>query len=196
MWTGFLLVHLSIDIAPLMSFKRLSSLASHALIEQTPVLLQFSALLQMKSPLHRIATCDGKWVFYDTPRRLSQWSDPSMSKLMMTAWWFAVRIIYFSFLHLAWEISWKLLNQPFPNLARLFYTWKCSVLSFYFLFFFYSPKSGGFLVENRTIDFDNQSFYEKCIFFKILLSDIIQLNLTTFFGSDVSVCNNFGHRKT
>lgn len=60
--------------------------------------------------LHRIVTCDEKWIAYDNRRRSAQWLDrdkapkhfPKASlhqkKLMVTVWWSMVGLIHFEFL--------------------------------------------------------------------------------------------------
>lgn len=60
--------------------------------------------------LHRIVTCDEKWILYDNRRRSAQWLDagaapehmpkPSLhpKKTMVTVWWSAAGVIHYSFL--------------------------------------------------------------------------------------------------
>ncbi|CAK9826443.1 Histone-lysine N-methyltransferase SETMAR [Anthophora retusa] len=61
--------------------------------------------------LHRLVTCDEKWIMYDNRRRSAQWLDhdekpkhfpkPKLHqrKVMVTVWWSAVGIIHYSFLN-------------------------------------------------------------------------------------------------
>lgn len=60
--------------------------------------------------LHRIVTCDEKWILYDNRKRTASWCDedeppqkwakPDLhpKKVMLTVWWTAKQIIHFSFL--------------------------------------------------------------------------------------------------
>lgn len=60
--------------------------------------------------LHRIVTCDEKWILYDNRKRSSQWLDADepakqcakpkfhQKKLMVTVWWTSRGVIHFSFL--------------------------------------------------------------------------------------------------
>jgi len=60
--------------------------------------------------LHRVVTCDEKWILYDNRRRSAQWLDkdeapkhmpkPSLHprKVMVTVWWSAAGVIHYSFL--------------------------------------------------------------------------------------------------
>lgn len=60
--------------------------------------------------LHRIVTCDEKWIVYDNRRRSAQWLDrdekpkhfpkPNLhqKKVMVTVWWYKAGMIHYSFL--------------------------------------------------------------------------------------------------
>jgi histone-lysine N-methyltransferase SETMAR len=60
--------------------------------------------------LHRIVTCDEKWIFYDNRKRSAQWLDEDeapkhspkpnihQKKLMVTVWWSSAGIIHYSFM--------------------------------------------------------------------------------------------------
>jgi [histone H3]-lysine36 N-dimethyltransferase SETMAR len=60
--------------------------------------------------LHRIVTCDEKWIMYDNQKRSSQWLDPDeppkhcpkrkvhQKKLMVTVWWSSYGVIHYDFM--------------------------------------------------------------------------------------------------
>ena len=63
-----------------------------------------------ESFLHRIVTCNGKWILYNNRKRLASWLDKDetpkhspkpnihQNKLMVTAWWNSHSLIYYSFI--------------------------------------------------------------------------------------------------
>ena len=95
--------------------KKLDKWVPHALTEQNMALrmeICSSLLSRNRSDpfLHRIVTCDEKWILYDNRRRSAQWLDadeppkhmpkPSLhpKKVMVTVWWSTAGVIHYSFL--------------------------------------------------------------------------------------------------
>lgn len=95
--------------------KKLDKWVPHALTEKQQTRrfeIALSLLLRQQTVpfLHRILTCDEKWILYDNMRRCGQWLDhdeapkhfpkpPSHpKKVMVTIWWTASGVVHYSFL--------------------------------------------------------------------------------------------------
>ncbi|CAK9813002.1 Histone-lysine N-methyltransferase SETMAR [Anthophora plagiata] len=80
--------------------------------------------------LHRIATCDEKWILFDNCKRSAQWLDkdeapqhtpkPSIhqKKLMVSVWWSSADVIHYSFMRPGQSITADLYCEQLEEMMR------------------------------------------------------------------------------